>query len=91
MKTISKKSLYLAWTIASLFAISIILSLTISHWIFMATLCFAVWYVAIIFRLLHCPYCNKMESLINLTFAINHQYYCRNCGQKIIIEKERKP
>lgn len=89
MKSLTRSRLYFAWTIAGLCAISIIPALAVSGWFFIATFFFAFWYVWIIFRLLHCPHCNKMESLINLTYAIDHEYYCRFCGQKIMIEKEK--
>lgn len=89
MKSLSIKKLYLAWLIACLFAISITLALTISHWIFIATIFFAIGYIVIVIKVLRCPNCNKMESLINLSYAINHQYYCRNCGQEIIIRRRK--
>ena len=47
-------------------------------------------YIVISFRHLHCPNCNKAESLINLTYAVNHRYYCRFCGEKITIGKEKR-
>ena len=58
--------------------------------VFIATIFFTVWYVAIIFKWLHCPHCRHMESLIDLTYAMKHPYYCRNCGQKIVIEDGKK-
>lgn len=88
MKRLSVKNLYFAWAIACLFAVSVIVALAASNWFFIATFIFSVWYVVIIFKMLHCPHCGKMESLINLTYAMNHRYYCRNCGQQIILEKE---
>ena len=90
MKVIPQERLRIAWVVASLFAISLYISMGINHWVFIATFFFTVWYIIIIVKWLHCPYCNQMESLINLTYAINHQYYCRHCGQKIIIEKKRR-
>ena len=86
----TRKKLYFAWFIACLDAGSVFLALIFSFWFFIATVFFTVWYVAIIFKWLHCPHCRRMESLIDLTYAMKHPYYCRNCGQKIVIEDGKK-
>ena len=84
------KKLYFAWVIACLFTIFLILSFAISLWFLIISIIFMIMYIVISFKYLNCPNCNKAESLINLTYAVNHRYYCRFCGEKITIGKEKK-
>ena len=90
MRCIAIKKLYFAWVIACLFTIFLILSFAISLWFLIISIIFIIMYIVISFRHLHCPNCNKAESLINLTYAVNHRYYCRFCGEKITIGKEKR-
>ena len=42
MKNISTKSIYVAWAIALLATISVVLALTISHWFFVGVIFFVI-------------------------------------------------
>ena len=90
MGCIAIKKLYFAWVIACLFTIFLILSFAISLWFLIISIIFMIMYIVISFKYLNCPNCNKSESLINLTYAVNHRYYCRYCGEKITIGKEEE-
>ena len=81
MKYISAKNICVAWAIALLATISVVLALTISHWFFVAVIFFVIWYEV------RCPSCNRAYSLIKLTYALSHPYQC-NCGNRIEIRKE---
>ena len=85
-KHISAKSLYVAWAIALLATVSVVLALTISHWFFIALVLLVIWYEIFTSKVLRCPNCNRAYSLIKLTSAINHPYHC-NCGNSISIHK----
>lgn len=89
MKNISTKSIYVAWAIALLATISVVLALTISHWFFIALILFVIWYEVFSSKVLRCPNCNRSYSLIKLTYALRHPYQC-NCGNRIEIRKENK-
>lgn len=88
MKKISTKTLYVAWAVSCLFALFLFMALLLSHWFFIVAFFFLVWFIVMILKSLQCPHCGKMETLINLTYSINHQYFCRHCGQQIKIKKE---
>lgn len=87
MKYISTKNIYLAWVIALLATISVVLALTISHWFFVAVIFFVVCYEIFSSKVLRCPNCNRAYSLIKLTYSLSHPYQC-NCGNRIAIHKE---
>lgn len=88
MKTLSTKTLYTAWAIACLFTFSLVLAFVVSRWFFIPFCFFIGYYIKMILKELQCPNCGKMESLLNLTYAMKHPSYCRRCGQQIIIKKE---
>ena len=85
-KHISAKNLYIAWALALLATVSVVLALTISRWFFIALILFVIWYEVFTSKVLRCPNCNRAYSLIKLTSAINHPYHC-NCGNSISIHK----
>ena len=85
-KHISAKNLYIAWALALLATVSVVLALTISHWLFIALILFVIWYEVFTSKVLRCPNCNRAYSLIKLTYAINTPYQC-NCGNRITIHK----
>lgn len=90
MRCIAIKKLYFAWVIACLFTIFLILSFAISLWFLIISTILIIMYIVFNFKYLLCPNCKNWESLINLTYAVNHRYYCRFCGEKITIGKEKK-
>lgn len=85
-KPISIKCLYIAWMLALLATVSVVLALTISHWLFIALVLFVIGYEIFTSKVLRCPNCNRAYSLIKLTYAINNPYQC-NCGNRITIQK----
>ena len=85
-KHISAKNLYIAWALALLATVSVVLALTISRWFFIALILFVIWYEVFTSKVLRCPNCNRAYSLIKLTYAINTPYRC-NCGNRITIQK----
>ena len=87
MYKLTRKNLYFVWMVACLVVVSMMVAMTINLWLLIVTFFFLIWYAVISKRMLHCPNCKHMENLMNLTYAINHTYYCRNCGQKITIQK----
>ncbi len=87
---LTKRNLYFANAIVYLIAVSMVLTLLISLWFLIAVFFFVAWFIILCIRLLHCPKCCAYENLYRLTYAINHSFYCRNCGTKIVIRKEIK-
>lgn len=85
-KYIPAKHLYIAWALALLATVSVVLALTVSHWFFIAFVLFVICYEIFTSKVLRCPNCNKAYSLIKLTYAINNPYRC-NCGNRITIQK----
>ena len=85
-KNISAKSIYIAWVLALLATVSVVLALTISHWFFIAFILLVIWYEVFTSKVLRCPNCNRAYSLIRLTTAINQPYHC-NCGHSISVHK----
>ena len=87
MLDITTKILHKAWIIICLFALSLFISFLFNYWFLLATILFLISFVIIIYKRLRCTHCNKMESLVNLTYAINHDFYCTKCGQRFEIIK----
>ena len=85
---LTKRNLYFAKAIVFLAVISLFLAPLVSFWFLLAVFFFVLWFIILSFRLLHCPICHAAENLNNLTYAIDHPFYCRNCGARIVIEKE---
>ncbi len=83
---LSTKSIYVAWVLALLATLSVVLALTISYWFFIAVALFIIWYEVFSSKVFRCPNCNRAYSLIRLTSAINHPCQC-NCGNRIAIHK----
>ncbi len=85
---LTKRNLYFAEGIVCLIGVSMFLALLISLWFLIAVFFFVVWFMILNARLLHCPKCHAGENLNRLMYAVNHPFYCRNCGARIVIEKE---
>ena len=82
MKNISTKSIYVAWAIALLATISVVLALTISHWFFVAVIFFVIWYEVFSSKVLRCPNCNKtiLMRIADGSSAVV-EIKCRSCKQ----------
>lgn len=84
---IEKKYVYLAFILAVLIAIFLVLGLLLWNPLLMINLVFASIYFLILKYKLPCPNCKKVENVDKLYMAIKKGGNCRNCGKKFIFKK----
>lgn len=76
------------WVVVIIIIISIVMGAIISKLFFiLASLAFAFYWVYSSKRLV-CKKCGHRDNLEQFTRAINHDVYCRFCGNRIIVLKE---
>lgn len=87
MRELTTKTLLIAWIIGFLFTTMFMLSILVNYWFSIAALFLLICHVVMLLKVLRCPNCNKMQNVLDLTYAINHEYHCRFCGSQIIIQR----
>lgn len=86
MKVLPRKRLFTAWVVSGSYSLCLMLALLVSHYFFIPFALLLALYFALCRKTLRCPSCGTVHSLINLTYAMNHPFFCYHCGERIVIE-----
>ena len=84
MKTISKKDINIASGLVVLIGVSEVGGF-IKWPLFVLAGILTVSYILFDRQRLRCPNCGGFENLDRLSYANNHIYHCRHCGERINI------
>ena len=86
MKTISKKDINIGTGLVVLIGISVVGGF-IKWPLFILAGILMFSYIILDRHRLRCPNCGGFENLDRLSYAKNHVYHCRHCGERINISQ----